>query len=175
MKFNPTVAGFFCAGHTFVMKRKQRGFSFMEVMLVMVIIVTLSASGIYGWQKWQQQQRLWITVQQVRHFLQQLRSDANWKNKDHLLRLTRPDTRWCLSSRLVADTPCESAARWQLAQPFADVEIVEITAGLGFYGIRNTAWPGHLILRSPAGEWHIIISAWGRIRTCKTGEAKKCH
>ncbi|NIY48631.1 prepilin peptidase-dependent protein [Cedecea colo] len=156
------------------MKRKQRGFSLTEVMLVMGIIVTLSMGGIYGWQKWQQQQRLWITVQWVRGFLQQLRSDANWKNVDHLLRLSHSDSRWCLSSHLAPDTRCKSASRWQLAQPFAEVEIVEMTAGFGFYGIRNTAWPGHLILRSAAGEWQIILSAWGRIRTCKTGEAKKC-
>ncbi|MCT4702778.1 prepilin peptidase-dependent protein [Enterobacteriaceae bacterium H20N1] len=156
------------------MKKMQRGFSLMEVLLVMVIIVALSAGGIYGWQKWQQQQRLWITVQQVRNLLQQLRSDANWKNIDHLLRLTHSDTRWCLSSRLAADTQCADASRWQLAQPFAEVELVEMTAGLGFYGIRNTAWPGHLVVRSPAGEWHIILSAWGRIRTCKASEAKKC-
>lgn len=156
------------------MKRKQRGFSLTEVMLVMGIIVTLSAGGIYGWQKWQQQQRLWITVQWVRGFLQQLRSDANWKNVNHLLRLSYSDSRWCLSSHLAPDTPCKSVSRWQLTQPFAEVEIVEVTAGTGFYGIRNTAWPGHLILRSSAGEWQIILSAWGRIRTCKTDGAKKC-
>ncbi len=156
------------------MKRKQLGFSLAEVMLVMAIIVTLSTGGVYGWQKWQQQQRLWITVQQSRSFLQQLRSDANWKNEERLLRLSRSGSRWCLSSHLAADSRCKSASRWHLPQPFAEVDIVEMTAGVGFYGIRNTAWPGHLILRSPAGEWKIILSAWGRIRACKTGEAKKC-
>ena len=173
MKCDPGIAAFFRARHTLVMKRKQRGFSLAEVMLVMGIIVTLSAGGIHGWQQWQQQQRLWITVQRVRGFLQQLRSEANWKNVDHLLRLSHSGSRWCLTSHLAPDSQCKSASRWQLVQPFAEVEM-EMTAGAGFYGIRNTAWPGHLILRSSAGEWQIILSAWGRIRTCKTGEAKKC-
>ncbi len=174
MKFTCPLAACYSAGHTLVMKRKLRGFSLVEVMLVMAIIVTLGAGGIHGWQKWRQQQRLWITVQQVRNLLQQLRSDANWRNVEHLLNLSRSGTRWCLSSRLAADKPCESASRWGLAQAFSEVEVIEITAGLGFYGTRNTAWPGHLILRSPAGEWRVILSAWGRIRICKKDEAKKC-
>lgn len=155
------------------MKKEQRGFSLVEVMVVMIIVVALSAGGLYGSQKWQQQQRLWITLQQVRNLLEQLRSDANWKNRDHQLSLGRSGSGWCLAS-LAQGHDCISPSRWQLAQPFPDVDIVAMTDGLGFYGLRSTAWPGHLILRSPAGEWRIVVSAWGRIRTCKVSEAGTC-
>lgn len=140
----------------------------------MVITVALSAGGIHGWQKWQQQQRLWITVQQVKLLLEQLRSDANWKNTDHLITLVRAGSRWCLTSRGVMNGQCENVSRLQLAQPFPGVDIVEMSAGLGFYGQKNTAWPGHLIVKSPAGEWRIILSVWGRIRLCKTDGETIC-
>ena len=50
-------------------------------------------------------------------------------------------------------------------------------AGAGFYGLRNTAWAGHIRLQSAAGGWNIIVSHWGasacvaarrRHRVCKT-------
>jgi prepilin peptidase dependent protein A len=156
------------------MKIKQRGFSLVEVMLVMAISVMLGAGGINGWQKWQQQQRLWISVQQVKLLLEQLRSEANWKNTDRLLRLVRSGSSWCLTTTEQANERCENASRQQLKQPFEDVDLAEITAGLGFYGQKSTAWPGHLVLQSPAGEWRIILSAWGRIRLCRSDGENKC-
>lgn len=156
------------------MNRKEHGFSLTEVLLVMMIIVTLSVSGLYGWQQWQQQQRLRLTLQQIRNYLEQLRADANWHNKDRLLSLQRSGSGWCLTYQHDSPRPCYRSGQWRLAQPFADVEIIEMTAGLGFYGLRNTAWPGHITLRNPGGEWQVIVSQWGRIRACKTGEAIKC-
>lgn len=140
----------------------------------MIIVVTLSAGGIVGWQKWRQQQQLWITQQKIRSFLEQLRSDANWHNRNHLLVVIRSGAKWCLASSLAQDVRCENNARWTLLQPYPDVDIFAMTPGLGFYGQRNTAWPGHLILRGEAGEWNIILSVWGRIRTCEVSETKKC-
>ena len=42
----------------------------------MLIVAALGASGLYGWQRWQQQQRLWQTAIQVRDYLLQPREDA---------------------------------------------------------------------------------------------------
>jgi prepilin peptidase dependent protein A len=156
------------------MKTKQHGFSLIEMLVVIVIVAMLSAGGVYGWQQWQQQQRLWITTQQIRNLLEQLRSDANWHNRDHLLMVNRTGKTWCLASKLLEANLCHSDGRWRLLQPFADVDITGATPNLGFYGQRNTAWPGHIDLQSGAGKWRVIISAQGRIRVCEVIGSNKC-
>ncbi|HDX4038952.1 prepilin-type N-terminal cleavage/methylation domain-containing protein [Escherichia coli] len=39
--------------------KTQRGYTLIETLVAMLILVMLSASGLYGWQYWQQSQRLW--------------------------------------------------------------------------------------------------------------------
>lgn len=65
--------------------KKQQGYTFLETLIAMLIVAALGAAGLYGWQYWQQQQRLWQTACQVRDYLLQLREDANWRNRDHVI------------------------------------------------------------------------------------------
>ncbi|ENB8318759.1 prepilin-type N-terminal cleavage/methylation domain-containing protein [Escherichia coli] len=37
--------------------KTQRGYTLIETLVAMLILVMLSASGLYGWQYWQQSQR----------------------------------------------------------------------------------------------------------------------
>ncbi|SMG40811.1 prepilin peptidase dependent protein A [Cedecea sp. NFIX57] len=155
------------------MKINQRGFSVIEVMVVMAIVAVLSAGGLHGWQEWQQRVQLRQTAQQLSHFLSRLRNDANWNNQTHLLALHRFGKSWCLASR-AAEENCSENPRLAFTSEFDDIAVEEMTAGLGFYGIRNTTWPGHLILKSKAGRWKVTISVWGRIRLCEMSGDKSC-
>ena len=49
--------------------KKQQGYTLLETLIAMLIVAALGASGLYGWQRWQQQQRLWQTACQVRDYL----------------------------------------------------------------------------------------------------------
>ena len=33
--------------------------------------------------------------------------------------------------------------------------------GHWFYGLRNSAWAGHILLQSDGGAWRIVVSNWG--------------
>jgi len=147
------------------MNKTIHGFSLIEMMIVMLVIAILSSGVIYGFQQWQHHQRLWQTTHQLSQFLHHLRHDANEFNRDHVLTLWQRHDQWCLTTQLYTDKPCVTTSQWQFIPRFKDVSISEITPGLGFYGVMNTAKPGHIILNNAAGQRKIILSVWGRIRT----------
>jgi prepilin peptidase dependent protein A len=90
---------------------REHGYTLIETLLTMVVVVILGASGLYGWQSWQRQQRsglygwqrqrqqrLWQTACQVRDYLVLLRDDANWHNRDRVLSVGQSAEGWCLSA-----------------------------------------------------------------------------
>ncbi|CBG89608.1 prepilin peptidase-dependent protein [Citrobacter rodentium] len=154
--------------------KKQQGYTLIEMLAAMLIIVSLSATGLYGWQRWQQQQRLWQTACQVRDFLLQLREDANWHNRDHVITVVREEASWCLISSAAGQATCQPRSALVFTPLWRDVGVVEITPSLAFFGLRNTAWAGHIRLKNAAGEWRLVISSWGRIRLCARGDTASC-
>lgn len=156
------------------MKREQ-GYTLIEMLIALSLMVILSAGGLYGWQSWQQQQRLWQTAVQVRDYLVMLRNDANWHRRDRIPQMENSAQGWCLNAIRAGQAGCAVQSVYVLRPQWPEVALSEITPALGFYGLRNTAWPGHLTLKSAAGSWTIIISGWGRIRLCKGSTNKECQ
>ena len=78
---------------------REHGYTLMETLVTLTLMMILSVGGLYGWQRWQQQQRLWQTAVQVRDFLVFLRDDANAYNRDRVLRVGQDEEGWCLSAQ----------------------------------------------------------------------------
>ncbi len=144
------------------------GYTLPEILIVMVLMSILSASGWYSWQQWQQKRQLDDSAQQIQRLLQRLRADANWHNRVYLLWL-QPGPRWCLGAGQQS-VDCLSAPRLRLQAPWPGTEITTLTPGIGFYGRKNVARPGRIVIVSKAGERRIIVSARGRIRICRQSE-----
>lgn len=148
---------------------RERGYTLIETLVAVSLAIILSASGLYGWQSWQQQQRLWQTVSQLRDYLLFLRNDANWHNRDRLITVHRDTQRWCLVAALPEPEGCPANDPWVFLPPWPDVSLASITPSLGFFGLRNTAWAGSMTVENRAGRWAVIVSDWGRIRLCQGG------
>lgn len=155
----------FSACGTMPAMKTNGGFTLIELLVVMVIasVVTLGAFG--SWQSWQQLQRLNDSARQIQSFLLRLRGEANERNSQQMLwRADADDAGWCLGSGL--PQRCRNNARRVIFVPWSDIALQSLTEGMGFYGRRNAAKPGRIVITSPAGTRHIILSSRGRVRIC---------
>lgn len=153
--------------------KKENGFTLIETLVAVSLVVILSASGLYGWDSWQRQQRLWQTASQVRDYLVFLRNDANRYNRNHHITQLRVGGQECLVSAAVQD--CGKGSPFVLIPLWPEVAVSEVTPSLGFYGLRDTAWAGRIRVHSRAGEWLILVSDGGRIRMCKVSQGGSCR
>lgn len=154
--------------------KKQQGFTLIEILVAVALVIILSGAGLYGWQSFRLHQQLWQTAWQVRVYLELLRDDANWQNRDHLISASTTEGGWCLLSSVNEQAGCAADNAFALRPLSAGVALADITPSLRFFGLRNTAWPGHIVLRNMAGEWRIIVSNGGRIRMCQHVAATPC-
>ncbi|MBE4853111.1 prepilin peptidase-dependent protein [Enterobacter cloacae complex sp. P40RS] len=153
--------------------KNEHGFTLTETLIAISLVVILSATGLSGWDRWQQRQRLWQTACQVRDFLVFLRNDANRHNREHTIALQSDGENACLVSS--AASGCDSASPFAMKPLWPGIAMGDITPSLGFYGLRDTAWAGHIRVESRAGTWWVIVSNGGRIRLCNAAGEAGCQ
>lgn len=109
----------------------------------------------------------------VRDYLGAFAHDANRHNSEHRIALHKDGEKECLASSAV--TGCDSGGPFVMKPMWPGVTISDITPALGFYGLRDTAWAGHIRVQSRAGAWWVIVSNGGRIRLCNAAGEGACQ
>lgn len=148
------------------MTTKQQGYSLVELIIVMLIILLATAGGL-RWHQWQGRQQLQHSAYALRDFLQYQRERANGFNRVIAIHRQGGDSHWCLVAGTgMAQAACDARGHHRYSPPAPGVRLVSLTPGLAFYGLRNTAWPGHIVLANRSGLARVVISGFGRIRLC---------
>ncbi|WP_261867673.1 prepilin-type N-terminal cleavage/methylation domain-containing protein [Budvicia aquatica] len=147
----------------------ESGMTLIEMMLVIAIMAILTSSGLNSWQNYQQRTLLEQASAGALAFMAQVQFAADWRNSAYRLRIGRRGNVGCISAGLQAESSdCHSEAGliFRLPDPGLSLEIAQSDIGLGFYGLRNTAGSGHLVVSNQAGRVRLVISAKGRLRRC---------
>lgn len=102
-----------------------------------------------------------------------LRNDANRHNSEHRIALHADGNQACLVSAVVPG--CDSGDPFVMKPLWPEVTLSDVTPALGFYGLRDNAWAGHIRVQSRAGAWWVIVSNGGRIRLCNAAGESLCQ
>ncbi|MGL4858196.1 MAG: GspH/FimT family pseudopilin [Enterobacteriaceae bacterium] len=148
--------------------RLARGFSLLELLLVLTLVGMVSYLSLSSWQRLQQMWQLEEASLQLLHFLHQTQRVARWHNETLAIEVQRAtgghaEEQWQLSPR---------QGEREMISPFkvngAQVILQEESASeqIQFFGRRGGASGGHFTLSNGAGQVQVIVSAKGRIRRC---------
>ncbi|RJF53537.1 prepilin peptidase-dependent protein [Serratia inhibens] len=143
----------------------QRGMTLIELLVVITLAGMLTGWGVSQWRYYQQSLRLEHTAQQLLAFLTRIQVDANWRNRTALLWFKTGDP-WCIGSNQPL-SGCEGHSDDLFSPHYRDVRLAAHTQKeMGFYGLRNNAQAGHIVLANGAGSLRLVLSAKGRLRLC---------
>ncbi|WP_227731727.1 prepilin peptidase-dependent protein [Yersinia proxima] len=151
--------------------KKQKGISLVELLLVIALAGLMTVWGAQSWHHYRQRERLADSARQLLDFLTHLQAKANRSNNTTLLWI-RYDKQRCLGSGNKPTVDCSLLEGEIFTPPYPDVSItISLNKDIGFYGFRNTAQAGNIVLSNPAGRIRLIISSRGRIRLCGEGKS----
>ncbi|MCU1796398.1 prepilin peptidase-dependent protein [Pectobacterium polaris] len=158
-----------------IRNRQQRGFTLLELLVVLTIVALMAGGGLHGWIQYQQAIRLEQSAQQLLDFLSRVQANAYWHNETRTAKLIPQGELWCMVTGLnekQAEETCRENHPGQFVRRTQDVGLAKFTSNVfTFFGLRNAAQAGHISLSNSAGQLRLIISVRGRIRLCSEAQA----
>lgn len=145
---------------------ERAGFTLLETLLVIILIALLASWSLPQWRIYRQGLQLEQTAVQLLTFLTHRQAHASWLNRSLFIWAQEGDT-WCIGVDNPAGGDCQRSDEGHFTPADRGVALVAVSQNeMGFYGLRNTAQGGHLILVNEAGRIRVIISSRGRVRLC---------
>ncbi|AIA69967.1 MULTISPECIES: prepilin peptidase-dependent protein [Pectobacterium] len=155
--------------------RQLRGFTLLELLVVLTIVALMAGGGLHGWIQYQQAIRLEQSAQQLLDFLSRVQANAYWHNETRTAKLIPQGALWCVVSgqnEKQAEAVCRENDAGQFVRRTQDVVLAKSTSNVfTFFGLRNAAQAGHISLSNSAGQLRLVISVRGRIRLCSESQA----
>ncbi|GKV79637.1 prepilin peptidase-dependent protein A [Pectobacterium carotovorum subsp. carotovorum] len=158
-----------------IRNRQQRGFTLLELLVVLTIVALMAGGGLHGWIQYQQAIRLEQSAQQLLDFLSRVQANAYWHNETRTAKLIPQGELWCMvagQNEKQAEDTCRENHPGQFVRRTQDVVLAKFTSNVfTFFGLRNAAQAGHISLSNSAGQLRLIISVRGRMRMCSESQA----
>ncbi|MBB1526275.1 prepilin peptidase-dependent protein [Pectobacterium carotovorum] len=155
--------------------RQRRGFTLLELLVVLTIVALMAGGGLHGWIQYQQAIRLEQSAQQLLDFLSRVQANAYWHNETRTAKLIPQGELWCMvagQNEKQAENTCRENHPGQFVRRTQDVVLAKFTSNVfTFFGLRNAAQAGHILLSNSAGQVRLIISVRGRLRLCSESQA----
>ncbi|CNI12938.1 prepilin peptidase dependent protein A [Yersinia aldovae] len=149
---------------------KQQGITLIELLLVIALVGSMAVWASQSWHHYRQRERLADSARQLLGFLTHIQAQAHRSNRTALL-WVQQSGQGCLGSGDKPILPCSLTTNTIFTPPYPDVVISNLMQKeMGFYGVRNTAQAGSIILSNPVGRIRLVISARGRMRLCSEGK-----
>ncbi|WP_233982703.1 prepilin peptidase-dependent protein [Pectobacterium versatile] len=154
---------------------QQRGFTLLELLVVLTIVALMAGGGLHGWIQYQQAIRLEQSAQQLLDFLSRVQANAYWHNETRTAKLIPQGELWCMvagQNEKQTENTCRENHPGQFVRRTQDVVLAKFTSNVfTFFGLRNAAQAGHISLSNSAGQVRLIISVRGRLRLCSESQA----
>lgn len=158
-----------------IINRQQRGFTLLELLVVLTIVALMAGGGLHGWIQYQQAIRLEQSAQQLLDFLSRVQANAYWHNETRTAKLIPQGELWCMvagQNEKQAEDTCRENHLGQFVRRTQDVVLAKFTSNVfTFFGLRNAAQAGHISLSNSAGQLRLVISVRGRMRLCSESQA----
>ncbi|KFX05854.1 peptidase [Pectobacterium betavasculorum] len=155
--------------------RQPRGFTLLELLVVLTIVALMAGGGLHGWIQYQKAIRLEQSAQQLLDFLSRVQANAYWHNETRTAKLIPQGALWCMvagQNEKQAEEACSENHPGQFVRRTQDVVLAKFTSNIfTFFGLRNAAQAGHISLSNSAGQLRLVISVRGRIRLCSESQA----
>lgn len=147
----------------------------LELLVVLTIVALMAGGGLHGWIQYQQAIRLEQSAQQLLDFLSRVQANAYWHNETRTAKLIPQGELWCMvagQNEKQAENTCRENHPGQFVRRTQDVVLAKFTSNVfTFFGLRNAAQAGHILLSNSAGQVRLIISVRGRLRLCSESQA----
>lgn len=155
--------------------RQWRGVTLLELLMVLAIVALMAGGGLHSWSQYQRAIRLEQSAQQLLDFLSRVQANAYWHNETRTVTLIPQGELWCVVSGANDEKPAEGACRenhpGQFVRRTQEVALATSTSTVfTFFGLRNAAQAGHILLSNAAGQLRLVISVRGRMRLCSESQ-----